>query len=261
MGTRLLVGTTKGVFVLSTEDRASWTVSGPHCNDWTINHVVGDPASGRIWAGGGGDFSGGGVWSSKDNGENWALTRLTVGVIDEWPDSDPGFAKAMGVTGEPLPFGDEFSQIWSLGFAHGVLYAGCKPATLLKSVDGGDTWEKVSGLTDHPSRESWNGGAAGLVLHTIVASPDDPQKMWIGISAAGVFATEDGGISWNRRNRLSNAEACADHDHPAGPKDGETGLCVHNMLRASGAGVGSILPKDYRRSLAFQSGCIHVIRT
>jgi photosystem II stability/assembly factor-like uncharacterized protein len=73
------------------------------------------------------------------------------------------------------------------------------------------------------------------VLHTIVSDPNDARKLWVGISAAGVFATEDGGASWERRNRLSNAEACAGHDHPAAPRDGETGHCVHNMMRAGGA--------------------------
>ncbi|MDU8912885.1 hypothetical protein [Aestuariicoccus sp. MJ-SS9] len=92
----------------------------------------------------------------------------------------------------------------------------------------------LEGLTDHPSAKDWNPGAAGLTLHTIVPCPDDPQKLWVGISAAGVFATEDGGASWQRRNRLSNAGACADHPHPAAPRDGETGHCVHNMVRAAG---------------------------
>ena len=94
----------------------------------------------------------------------------------------------------------------------------------------------MQGLSDHPSSDSWNPGAAGLVLHTIVPDPGDPDKLWVGISAAGVFATEDGGATWERRNRLSNAEACGHHDHPAAPRDGETGHCVHNIMRAPGGG-------------------------
>ncbi len=90
----------------------------------------------------------------------------------------------------------------------------------------------MEALTNHPSREDWNPGAAGLVLHTIVADPVNAERMWVGISATGVFATEDGGKSWDRRNRLSNADACEHHDHPAAPSGGETGLCVHNMMRA-----------------------------
>jgi len=154
--------------------------------------------------------------------------------MDDWAANDPDFAAMIGWTDEPLPFTDGFSQIWSLGYAHGTLYAGTKPASLLSSRDGGETWENVQGLTDHPSADSWNPGAAGLVLHTIIADPSDPQKLWIGISAAGVFATEDGGVTWERRNRLSNADSCGHHDHPAAPRDGEIGHCVHNMMRAPG---------------------------
>jgi len=236
-GVTVLIGTTKGGFLLSDGGgRCDWTVKGPLCDGWTVNHLVGDARSGTLWAGGGGEWTGAGVWRSDDGGESWRLTRLTRGTTDEWAAQDPEYAASIGWTDEPLPFGDDFAQIWSLCFAHGTLYAGTKPAGLLKSRDGGATWERVDSLTRHPSAESWDPGAAGLVLHTIVPHPDDPERLWIGISAAGVFATEDGGASWERRNRLSNAEACANHAHPAGPRDGETGLCVHNMMRAPGGG-------------------------
>lgn len=231
----VLVGTTKGVFLITPSgDRNDWRVKGPYCEGWPINHVIGDAASGMIWAGGGGDWNGAGVWRSADGGETWEVTRLTKGTMDDWAANDPDFAKMIGYSGEPLPFGDSFSQIWSLCHSNGILYAGTKPANLLVSHDQGRTFERNEGLANHPSSDSWNPGAAGLVLHTIVPDPADPEKLWIGISAAGVFATEDGGKSWERRNRLSNAEACAHHDHPAAPRDGETGHCVHNMIRASG---------------------------
>lgn len=234
-GTRILVGTNKGAFLVAGEtDR--WTVKGPFCDGWPINHIIGDADTDTIWAGGGGDWHGAGVWRSGDGGESWDLTRLTSGQMDAWAAQDADFAAMIGWTDTPLPFGDAFSQIWSLGFAHGKLYAGAKPASLLASRDRGATFERLQGLNDHPSAESWNPGGAGLVLHTIVSDPSDPEKMWIGISAAGVFATEDGGKNWERRNRLSNLGACADHDHPAGPRDGEIGHCVHNMMRAPGEG-------------------------
>ncbi|MGK7753290.1 MULTISPECIES: WD40/YVTN/BNR-like repeat-containing protein [unclassified Roseovarius] len=231
----LLVGTTKGAFILSAgPDRNGWDVTGPHCDGWCINHMAGDPDTGTIWAGGGGAFHGAGIWRSEDHGRSWTLARLTRGQMDEWAAQDPGFAEMIGWTDTPLPFEDGFEQIWSLGFAHGTLYAGTKPANLLRSGDHGRTWSRVDALTDHPSAKDWNPGAAGLVLHTIVFDPDEPRKQWIGISAAGVFATEDGGATWARRNRLSNAEACGAHDHPAGPSNGETGHCVHNIMRAPG---------------------------
>ncbi len=233
----LLVGTTKGAFLVRSDaQRGGWQVEGPFCDGWPINHLVGDAKTGRIWAGGGGDFSGAGVWRSDDAGKTWQVCRLTKGAMDDWAAGDADFAKMVGWTPEPLPFGEDFKQVWSLHYAHGKLYAGTKPAQLLVSEDGGASWQRVQSLNDHPSAESWSPGAAGLVLHTIVSDPKDADKLWLGISAAGVFATEDGGASWQRRNRLSNAEACEHSNHPAAPRDGETGHCVHNMMRAPGDG-------------------------
>lgn len=231
----ILIGTTKGAFLVDGDDeRGGWAVRGPFCDGWPINHVIGDPASGTLWAGGGGAWNGAGIWRSDDGGESWHLVKLTKGTMDDWAAHDADFAAMIGWTDAPLPFADTFSQIWSLAYAHGRLYAGTKPAGLLASSDGGQSWSRLQALNDHPSAESWNPGAAGLVLHTIVPHPSNPDMIWIGISAAGVFATEDGGQSWERRNRLSNAEACSGHDHPAAPRDGETGHCVHNMMRAPG---------------------------
>jgi photosystem II stability/assembly factor-like uncharacterized protein len=231
----VLADTTKGAFLVTSDgDRAVWTVAGPFCEGWPINQVVGDPATGRIWAGGGGDWHGAGVWRSDDGGRSWTLSKLTYGTIDDWASSDPSVARMLGWSAAEAPFDRAFSQVWSLGFAHGILYAGTKPAELLQSRDGGETWEASEALSAHPSRADWNPGAAGLVLHSIVADPADPAKLWVGISAAGVFATEDGGATWDRRNRLSNADAHHHHDHPAAPKGGETGHCVHNLVRAPG---------------------------
>lgn len=232
----VLVGTSKGAFLIDGgAARSGWRVRGPFCGGWPINHVVGDPESGVIWAGGGGDWFGAGVWRSEDGGESWALTKLTKGQMDNWAAQDAEFAAMIGWEDTPAPF-EGFSQVWSLRAAHGRVYAGTKPASLLVSDDAGRSYEEVTGLTEHPSREEWNGGAAGLVLHTIVPDPGDPKRMWVGISAAGVFATEDGGATWDRRNRLGNLGACADHHHPAGPEGGEVGHCVHNMVRAEAAG-------------------------
>lgn len=234
-GISILVGTTKGAFLISGgSDRSGWKVTGPFCNGWPINHVIGDPETGTLWAGGGGDWCGAGVWRSDDGGGTWSLAKLSKGTMDEWAADDPDFAKMIGWTDTPPPFGDAFSSVWSLEYAHGTLYAGTKPAALLASTDGGKSWEKVQGLSDHPSADSWNPGAAGLVLHSIVPDPERAGKLWVGISSAGVFATEDGGRTWDRRNRLSNAEGHAHHDHPAAPRDGETGHCVHNVMRAPG---------------------------
>ncbi len=232
---RLLLGTTKGAFVLDgSPDRATWSVRGPYCDGWPINHVVGDPVTGAMWAGGGGQWTGAGVWRSSDGGHTWEVAKLTSGELDRWAAGDPEFAASIGWSDEPLPFGERFGQIWSLARVGSRLYAGTKPAMLLASDDDGRTWEHVEGLTEHPSAAEWHGGAAGLVLHTILADPADPQRLWVGISAAGVFASKDGGGEWERRNDIADPDELDPAAHPAAPRDGQTGLCVHNIVRAAG---------------------------
>ncbi len=231
----ILVGTTKGAFVLR-KGASGWDVSGPHCGGWPINHVKGDPGTGCIWAGGGNDFVGAGIWRSVDRGDSWTLAKLAKGEMDSWMENDPDSAALFGYEPVETAFDGEVSAIWSLLPAHGTVYAGGKPGMLFRSRDQGASWDKVDALSDHPDKASWNPGAAGLILHTLVSDPDQADKLWVGISAAGVFATEDGGATWERRNRLSNAETCAEHAHPAAPANGETGHCVHNIVRAGGDG-------------------------
>lgn len=233
----LLIGTTKGAFVIDgSPDRGAWAVRGPYCEGWPINHIIADRTTGELWAGGGGDWFGAGVWHSGDRGETWTLARLSTGEVDHWAANDPEFAASAGWLSESPPFGDRFAQVWSLGRVGRRLYAGTKPAALLASDDDGATWTIVDALTNHPSAEGWNPGAAGLVLHTIIADPDDPEKLWIGISAAGVFASKDGGATWERRGDLAATDEVdsADAGHPAGPQDGQLGHCVHNLVRAPG---------------------------
>lgn len=235
----LLVGTTKGAFVLTgTAGRDRWSVQGPLCDGWPINHVVGDPRTGTLWAGGGGDWSGAGVFRSTDGGRSWALSKLTVGEVDRWATKDPHFAAMIGWREQPVPFGDRFAQVWSLARVGDRLYAGTKPAALLVSEDEGETWSEVGSLTEHPSAQEWSPGAAGLVLHTIISDPDAPEKLWLGISAAGVFASKDSGGAWERRNATVDGgvtDGASGADHPGGPGDGEVGHCVHNLVRAPGS--------------------------
>ncbi|MEX0338798.1 MAG: exo-alpha-sialidase, partial [Arenibacterium sp.] len=90
----LLVGTTKGAFLLTPDQsNGGWSTQGPFCDGWPINHLASDPDTGRLWAGGGGDWSGAGVWRSDDDGKTWNVTRLTKGDMDDWAANDPDFAK------------------------------------------------------------------------------------------------------------------------------------------------------------------------
>lgn len=241
MDITVLVGTTKGVFLVdSGAERDSWALRGPFCDGWGINHVIGDPQSGTIWAAGGGEWPGAGVWRSEDHGANWQVSTLANGGLNDWIAAHPEEAAQFGMEPTPpAPFDGQVDALWSLAFSHGRLYAGAKPAGLFASDDGGTNWEPVSGLSEHPTRESWQPGGAGLVLHTILDDPAAAGRLWVGISAAGVFATEDGGASWERRVRLSNEGSGADHaSHPGHShdplaEDGTIGFCIHNMGRAS----------------------------
>lgn len=249
----LLVGTTKGAFLLGADaSRTAWDVRGPFCAGWAINHLAGDPDTGALWAAGGGEWTGAGIWCSED-GADWTLTKLSRGKIDDFVDENPEMAAQFGMkpTGE-LPFTGEIDALWSVALSHGTLYAGSKPAALFSSSDRGRTWEKVRGLTDHPTARDWQPGGAGLTLHTIVGAPDDPDRIWVGISAAGVFATEDGGRTWDQRNRRSNAPTNAEPDIFGVPAD-ELGGCVHNMVRAPANGGGGDLLYQQNHHGVFRS--------
>ncbi|GGH31708.1 hypothetical protein SAMN05444007_10631 [Cribrihabitans marinus] len=235
-GIHLLIGTTKGAFILRGDARrTTWDLTGPHCDGWPINHVIGEVNDGTLWAAGGNGWSGAGVWRSRDGGSSWELIKLANGESDTWLAENPEIAAQIGATPSgPAPFTGEMEAIWSLSRANGTLYAGAKPAHLYASEDDGDSWARVEGLASHPSRNGWMPGGAGLTLHSIVTDPDSPGRLWIGISAAGVFATEDGGATWERRNRRSN-RAAADGPGLPGHDPSEVGACVHNLQRAAQA--------------------------
>jgi photosystem II stability/assembly factor-like uncharacterized protein len=204
----LLVGTRKGAFVIeSGDDRRSWDIRGPLCEGYPIHAMAHEAATGRTYAAGGSPWYGATVFASAD--------RLAT-----WTQSSAGLAYAADA--EPI------ATIWSIEQVNGDLYAGVEPAGLFRSTDGGATWEHVSGLTEHPTRPDWQPGGGGLCLHTIVGHPDDASRMWVGISAVGVFETRDGGASWATRNTGVRAVGAPD-PYP------EFGQCVHKMVMASGA--------------------------
>ena len=205
----LLIGTKKGAFIAESVDgRRNWQLREPFCETWPMNHVVADPASGTIYAGGGNEWFGPAVWRSRDLGATWTH-------------SSEGLAYAEGE--EPV------KAVWSISASDGGLLAGVQPAGLFRSDDGGDTWTHLDGLQKHPSRPHWQAGGAGLILHSLVVHPDDANRIWIGISAAGVFHTADGGATWEPRNRGTRADFM-----PEGQNYPEFGQCVHNLVLAPG---------------------------
>jgi photosystem II stability/assembly factor-like uncharacterized protein len=203
----VLIGTKKGTFILeSDEARRAWSLKGPFCATWPIQHVIGDPETGTIYAAGGNAWFGGAIWKSTDLGETWTH-------------SSEGLTYGEGET--PI------AAAWSLAKGADGLYAGVEPAGLFKSTDDGQTWSHVAGLREHPSREHWQPGGGGLILHSIVSHPKDERKMWVGISSAGVFHTADGGKTWEPRNRGTRADYM-----PEDQRYPEYGQCVHSIVLA-----------------------------
>lgn len=203
----LLVGTSKGAFILDGgADRRAWSISEPACNAWPIHDLQWDPATRSIYAAGGSPWFGPAVFRSDDLGKTWSHSSEGL---------------TYGEDGPTIP------TVWNVTPAHGAIYAGVEPAGLFRSDDGGATWSHVSALRDHPSRPGWQGGAGGLICHTIVPHPTDAARMWVAISAVGTFATEDGGATWEARNR--GVAACfAPDPYP------ETGQCVHKLIMSAG---------------------------
>lgn len=205
----LLIGTKKGAFIAESDaGRQTWSLKGPFCDTWPINHLIGDPETNTIYGAGGNEWFGPAIWKTTDLGETWSH-------------SSHGLAYAEG--DEPI------KASWSLAVANGSLYAGVQPAGLFRSDDRGATWRQISGLRDHPTRPEWQPGGAGLILHTMAIDPADRDRMWVGISAAGVFHTADGGKTWETRNKGTRADFM-----PEDQRYPEFGQCVHSIAMAAG---------------------------
>ena len=215
---RLLVGTRKGAFILSADGtRKQWAVSGPHFAGWEIYHLKGSPLDpDRLYASQTSGWFGQIIQRSQDGGVTWN----PVGNKFLY-DGDAGTHQ--WYDGTPHPW--EFKRVWHLEPAldhPDTLYAGAEDAALFRSVDGGDSWQELAGLRKHGSGAGWQPGAGGLCLHTIMLDPQNPKRMFIAISAAGAFRTDDGGESWKPINRGL-------HSLYIPNPTAEVGHCVHHM--------------------------------
>jgi photosystem II stability/assembly factor-like uncharacterized protein len=207
----LLVGTKKGLFLFTSANRRRWSVKGPFQPGREINHAIYDKRSGRVFAAANDSWFGCEVASSPDLGEHWETALL-----------NPKFPENSGL---------KLERIWHIepGRAKesGVLFAGVAPAALFRSEDNGQTWGEVTSLASHPTRAKWHPGAGGLCLHSIVVDHAHPRQMFVGISAVGVFRTEDGGATWDTANDGTRAEFLPE-------KRPQYGQCVHKLLMTGG---------------------------
>ncbi len=217
-GVRVLVGTHKGAFVLTSDTkRQTWEVSGPHFAGWEVYHMKGSPADpNRIYASQSTGWFGQIMQRSDDGGKTWEQ------VGNEF--------KYAGDTGTHLWYDDtphpwEFARVWHLEPSlddPDTVYAGVEDAALFRSTDAGQTWQELPGLRQHSTGPNWHPGAGGLCLHTILIDPQEPKRMYVAISAAGVFRTEDGGETWQPINRGLKSEGIPD-------PDAAVGHCVHRI--------------------------------
>jgi len=217
-GVRVLVGTRKGAFILRSDGlRKDWNISGPFFGGWEMYHLKGSPVNpNRIYASQTTSWFGQIIQRSNDGGETWE----PVGNQFNY-DGVPGTHQ--WYDGTPHPW--EFARVWHLEPSltdPDTVLAGVEDAALFQSTDGAATWNELSGLRTQDSGSSWQPGAGGMCLHTIIVSPKDPQRIYIAISSAGAFRTDDGGVTWRPINKGLHSEGIPD-------EDAEVGHCVHHI--------------------------------
>jgi hypothetical protein len=237
---RLLVGTRKGAFVLTADGkREKWDVSGPHFAGWELYHLKGSPADpNRIYASQTSGWFGQIIQRSDDGGKTWHQPGTPPG---EPPAAGPPKSASnkfvydtSAETGNPLTTHQwydgtqhpwEFKRVWHLEpslIDPNTVYAGVEDAGIFRSTDGGENWKELPGLRGHNTGPKWQPGAGGMCLHTVILDPSNPDRIFIAISAAGAFRTDDGGKSWKPINKGLRSQYIPD-------QDAEVGHCVHHI--------------------------------
>ena len=234
---RVLVGTKKGAFVLTADGkREHWDVSGPHFAGWEIYHVKGSPADpNRLYASQTSGWFGQIIQRSDDGGKTWHQPGTPPGEpAAPGPPKTDSNKFAYDVSAAPLTthqFYDgtqhpwEFKRVWHLEPSlkdPDTVYAGVEDAALFRSTDGGQNWKELPGLRGHGTGPKWQPGAGGMCLHIIILDPSNPQRMFIAISAAGAFRTDDGGKTWKPINQGLRSQYIPD-------PTAEIGHCVHHV--------------------------------
>src|SRR5688572_24059763 len=233
---RVLVGTKKGAFILTSDGkRQKWDVSGPHFAGWEIYHVKGSPVDpNRIYASQSSSWFGQIIQRSNDGGKTWEQPGTPKGEPTTTPDGMPRAESNKfvydGITGthqwyDGTPHPWEFKRVWHLEPSldnPDTVYAGVEDAGIFKTTDGAQNWQELSGLRKHGSGPRWQPGAGGMCLHTILIDPKNPKRIFIAISAAGAFRTDDGGETWKPINRGLRSQYIPD-------EDAEVGHCVHRI--------------------------------
>jgi photosystem II stability/assembly factor-like uncharacterized protein len=235
-GVRVLVGTRKGAFALTSDGkRKRWKVSGPHFAGWEIYHVKGSPVDpNRLFASQTSAWFGQIIQRSNDGGKTWFQPGTPPGEPTTTPDGMPkGESNKFVYDGVPgthqwydgtqHPW--EFKRVWHLEPSltdPDTVYAGVEDAALFRTTDGGKSWHELSGLRKHDTGPKWQPGAGGMCLHTVLLDPTNPGRMYIAISAAGAFRTDDGGNTWRPINRGLHSQYIPD-------PNAEVGHCVHRI--------------------------------
>ena len=238
---RVLVGTKKGAFILTADaKRDNWSVSGPHFAGWEIYHVKGSPVDpDRIYASQSSSWFGQVIQRSSDGGKTWEQPASAgEPTTDEsgMPrgESNKFVYDTSPATGRPLTTHQwydgtqhpwEFARVWHLEPSlddPDTVYAGVEDAALFRTTDGGKSWHELPGLRGHESGPQWQPGAGGMCLHTILLDPNDRNRIYTAISAAGTFRSDDGGKSWQPINRGLNSNFMPN-------PTAEVGHCVHRI--------------------------------